>query len=85
MQGANEDAGTVMFTTKDPIEKVSKFYEDGLKSAGLTTNSNVMQQNGKTAMATVSGEDAAKKRTAAVNAVPGDDGNTVTVSYSNKK
>jgi hypothetical protein len=74
-----------MFTTKDPIEKVSKFYEDGLKNAGLTTNSNVMQQNGKTAMATVAGEDPNKKRTAAVNIVPGDDGITVTIVYSHKK
>jgi hypothetical protein len=85
MQGAGEDAGNIMFTTKDPIEKVSKFYEDGLKNAGLTTNSNVMQQNGKTAMATLAGEDADKKRTAAVNIVPGDDGVTVTITYSHKK
>ncbi|HUS08726.1 MAG TPA: hypothetical protein VMZ52_20650 [Bryobacteraceae bacterium] len=85
MQGTGEDAGTVMFTTKDPVDKVAKFYEEGLKKSGLTTNSNSMQQNGKTAMATISGEAADKKRTAAVTAVPGDEGVTVTVTYSAKK
>lgn len=35
VKGAKEDAGSVSFTTKDTVEQVLQFYEDGLKKAGL--------------------------------------------------
>jgi len=85
IQGVGEESGNVTFTVKDPIDKVVSFYEEGLKKSGLTTNSNVLQQNGKAAGAMVTGEDAAKKRSAMINLGAGDDGVTVNVTYSTKK
>jgi hypothetical protein len=85
IQGVGEDSGNVTFTVKEPLDKVVSFYEEGLKKSGLTTNSNVLQQNGKATGAMVTAEDQAKKRSAMINLGAGDDGVTVNVTYTTKK
>jgi hypothetical protein len=85
MQGANEAAATVSFTTKDPIDNVAKFYQDSFKKAGFTTSANMMQQDGKTAGGMISAESGDKKKTAVVNIAAGDDAATVGITYSDKK
>jgi hypothetical protein len=85
MQGGGESGAAVSFTTKDPVSKVSKFYEDALKSAGLTTNVNLMSQDGKASGGMIAAESADKKKSAVVNIAAGDDAVTVGITYSDKK
>lgn len=85
MQGASESGAAVSFTTKDSIEKVSKYYQDAFKNAGLTTSANMMTQDGKAAGGMITGESADKKRSAVVNIALGDEDVTVSITYSDKK
>ena len=80
MQGSNESAATVGLTTSASIDEVSKFYEEAFKKAGLSTNTNLMQQGGM-----ISGESADKKRSAVVSMAAGDEGLTVGITYSDKR
>jgi hypothetical protein len=84
MQGGTESGAAVSFTSKDTVEKVSDFYQDAFKTAGLTVNANVMTQDGKTSGAMITGESADKKRSAVVNIASGDEGVTVGLTYSDK-
>jgi hypothetical protein len=85
MQGGAESGAAVSFTTSDSVEQVSKYYQDAFKNAGLTVNSNLMTQDGKTAGGMITGESADRKRSAVVNIASGDDGVTVGITYSDKK
>jgi hypothetical protein len=85
MQDAGQSGAAVSFNTKDPVDKVSSFYDDALRKAGLTTNVNQMQQDGKTSGAMITAESADKKRSAVVNIASGDDASTVGITYSDKK
>ena len=85
MQSDKEAGASVSFTTKDSVDKVSKFYEEAFKKAGLTTTTNLMQQDGKAAGGMVAAESADKKRSAMVNIGAGEDAVTVGVTYSDKK
>lgn len=85
LQGNDESGAAVSFTTADSVEKVSKFYQDSFKNAGLTVNANLMSQDGKTSGGMISAESADRKRSAVVNIASGDDGVTVGVTYSDKK
>jgi len=77
-----EQNGTFGFTTKDSIEQVVKHYEDALKSAGLTVNSNIIQSNGKASVGIVTAEETGGKRKMMVNATLSDQGTTVGVTFS---
>lgn len=85
MQDASQSGAAVSFTTKDAVDKVSSFYDDALRKAGLTTNVNLMQQDGKTSGAMITAESGDKKRSAVVNISAGDDAATVGITYSDKK
>ncbi len=85
MQDANQSNASVSFSTKDSPEKVSKFYDEALRKAGLTTTVNMMQQDGKVSGGMLAGESADKKKSAVVNIAAGDDAATVGITYSDKK
>jgi hypothetical protein len=77
-------SGGFHFATKDSPNKVISFYEDGFKRAGLTANTNLLTQNGKTTGGLATGEDTGKKRNVSVNAIADEDGTQVTVIYEMK-
>jgi hypothetical protein len=85
MQGGSDSSAAVSFTTKDPVDKVLKFYEDGLKKAGLTTNSSILNQDGKASGGVVTAESPDDKKNVVVNLATGDEGVTVGITYSDKK
>ncbi len=72
------------FTTQDSVDSVVKFYEAGLKEAGLKVTTNLVRQDGKVTGGMASGEDADKKRTAFINAAIGDEGTQVSVVVTSK-
>ena len=82
MQNPKETTGTFSFVTKDSIEQVMRYYEDALKKAGLKVTSNTMQQDGKTSLGIVTGEDAGNKRKAVVNATASAEGINVGVTFT---
>jgi hypothetical protein len=84
MQGANESNASVTFTTKDPVDKISKFYDETLRKAGLTTTVNLMQQDGKTSGAMIAAESVDKKRSAVINIAAAEDEVTVGITYAGK-
>ncbi|MEK6321779.1 MAG: hypothetical protein AABN33_08850 [Acidobacteriota bacterium] len=85
VQNKDGESGGFHFTTRDPPNKVISFYEDGLKRAGMTVNTNVLQQNGKPTGGTATGEDSNKRRTAFINCqVAGEEGTQVTVVFEKK-
>jgi len=82
MQNPKETTGSFSFVTKDSIDQVMRYYEDALKKAGLKVTSNTMQQDGKTSLGIVTGEDAGNKRKAAVNATAAAEGINVGVTFT---
>ena len=81
-QGPKGLGGTFGFTTNDSIEQVVRFYEDALKKAGMKVSTNSMQQDGKTGLSIVSGEDTANKRKAMVTATPSQGATGVSITFS---
>ena len=78
-------SGGFHFTTNDSPNKVIKFYEDGLKRAGLNVNTNIVQQNGQTAGGTAMAESSNKNRTAYITAAVNAEGLTmITVLFTSK-
>ena len=84
-QSKDGDTASVHFTTKDPVDKVVKFYEGALKGAGLKVTSNIMQQDGKVAGGMLAAEDEAKSKTVMVSLGSSDEGTSVNVAYTSKK
>ena len=82
MQSATGTSGSFHFTTKDSVEQVMSYYEDSLKKAGLKVNTNTVQQNGKTGLGTVTGEEAGNKRKVFVNATVTTDGTNVGLTFT---
>jgi hypothetical protein len=78
-------SGGFHFLTRDPPNKVITFYQENLERAGLTVTTNMVQQSGKATGGMAAGEDSAKKRTAYINAVVGDDGTRVNVAFATKE
>ncbi len=78
------ESGGFHFITKDAPNKAISFYEQGLKQAGMTVNTNILQQNGTTTGGMATAEDANKKRTAYINAVASEEGTQVTVVFAVK-
>lgn len=81
-QGPNGSGGTFGFTTNDSIEQVVRYYEDALKKAGMKVTTNSMQQDGKTGLSIVSGEDVATKRKVAITATPSQGATGVSITFS---
>jgi hypothetical protein len=84
-QSDKTDSGSFRFATKDSVEKVISFYEDGLEKEGLKVQTNLLRQDGKVTLGTAVGEDADNKRSAYINAQAGDSETHVTVTYQIKK
>lgn len=82
MQSPKETTGSFHFVTKDSIEQVMRYYEDALKKAGLKVTSNTIQQDGKTGLGIVTGEEAGNKRKAVVNATASAEGINVGVTFT---
>jgi len=75
--GKDGYVGGYQFTTQDSVDRVVKFYEEGLKEAGLKVTTNLINTNGKVTGGMASGEEEGRKRTAFVNAAVADDGSTM--------
>jgi hypothetical protein len=85
MHSGSDSTAAVSFTTKDPLDKVVKFYEDELKKAGLTTESSALNPDGKWSGGVVTAESPDDKRNVVVNLATGDDGVTVGITYTDRK
>jgi hypothetical protein len=83
-QGKDGYSGGFQFMTQDPVESVVKFYEDSLRQAGFKMTSSLSKQDAKVTAGLASGEDAAAKRTAFINAAATDDGTQVSVVLTSK-
>jgi hypothetical protein len=82
-QNGDGTSGSYQFKTKDPVEKIAKFYEEGFKSQGLRTTSTMSNADGKTAGGMVSGEQGNKSAVVLVGAENGE--TSVSVTYKSKK
>ena len=77
--------GSFHFVTRDPIENVTKFYKENLKSAGLTIGSTTTSEsNGKTSSGLVA-EDQARGRHVLVGCDLENGETSVTIAFSEKK
>lgn len=74
-------SGSFTFKTKDPVDKVASFYEDGFKASGLKVTANI---NAASA-AVLSAEDEAKAHSSAVIIGAQSGETTVSVTYNAKK
>jgi hypothetical protein len=83
-RGAEGTGGSFGFATDDSIDKVTKFYNDALKQAGLKVETHSLQADGKLTVSSVTGEDESKKRTAAVQVITAEGKTQVTVVFSSK-
>jgi len=75
-------SGTYTFTSTDSIDQVVKYYEDALKSAGLSVNTHSIQQNGSAGLSIITAEDASTKRKATVTASSSNGATSVSVTFS---
>jgi hypothetical protein len=78
-QGQDGETGTFTFKTRDPVDKVTKFYEDQFHSSGLHITSSA-QGTGSMLVA----QDDAKKHTLTVIVGVDTSNTTVAVTYANK-
>jgi hypothetical protein len=78
-------SGSFSFKTKDSIDKVVHYYEDGFKSTGLKVTSNITTTNGGVSGGVLSAEDDGKTHSSVV--ILGTEGGetTVNVTYNLKK
>jgi hypothetical protein len=80
MTGTKEDAGSVSFTSKDSVEQVIRFYEDGLKKAGLKVSTLKQEKGGM-----VTGSEDGDARSAMVMLSAESEGTKVTATFKTKK
>jgi hypothetical protein len=80
-QGQDSDSGTFTFKTRDPSDKVTRFYQDQLPNSGLKISSHVTT-SGSSSMLVA--EDDAKKHTVTVIVSADNTNTTVAVTYANK-
>jgi hypothetical protein len=85
VEGKDGQTGSYQFTTKDSIDQVVSFYEDGLKSRGLKVSTSLMRQDGKVSGATITAQGEDNKRTSFVSVIANQDGNQVSVTFEAKK
>jgi hypothetical protein len=84
MTGKEGTSASFQFQTQDGPKDVVAFYETGLKQAGFRINATTTSENGGSSGGMVSAEDTANKRTVAVIVGTGNNGTTVSVTYSQK-
>ena len=82
-QSGDGSSGSFVFKTKDPIDKVVKFYEEGFKQMGMKTTSTLTNADGKTGGGILSAE---VDKKSVVVLLGSDDGQTgVNVTFTAKK
>jgi len=77
-------SGSFKFQTRDAAADVVAFYERELKQAGFHITANITGAMGTSSGGLISGDDAASNRTVVVAVGSGNDGTTVSVTYSQK-
>jgi hypothetical protein len=82
MQSVTGTSGSFHFTTKDSVEQVMSYYEDSLKKSGLKVTTNTVQQNGKTSLGTLTGEETGNKRKVIVTATVTTEGTNVGLTFT---
>ena len=84
-QGSDGDTGTFTFKTRDPVDKVTKFYQDQFQSSGLEITTNVTHQEAQSSGGMLVAQDVAKKHS--VTVIIGVEGShtTVAVTYVTNK
>lgn len=88
MVGAQTTEGTTgsfHFETKDPIEKVTQFYKDQLKTAGLKVGSSTTNDADGSISGALEAEDTAKGRTVLIGFNSENSGTSVTASFKEPK
>lgn len=78
-QGQDGESGTFTFKTRDPADKVTKFYQDQFQTSGLHITVNA-QSSGSMLVA----EDDARKHSITVIVSADNSNTTVAVTYANK-
>ncbi len=82
-QNAEGSSGSYAFKTSDPVEKVSKFFQDGFRSEGMNVTDTVTNQDGHGQNAMIKAEQAPKT---ALVLVGTENGTTnVSVTFTVKK
>jgi hypothetical protein len=84
-QSKDGDSGSYQFKTKDPSDKVAKFYEDGLKSSGMKVTTTLSTSGGSGTGGMIVGEDEDKKHSAIVLLGSEEGSTTVSVTFTVKK
>lgn len=77
--------GSFHFVTKDAIERVTDFYKERLKTAGLKVGSSTTNDADGSVSAVMQAEDAAKGRTALIVCNSENGGTSVTASFKQAK
>ncbi|HSB12535.1 MAG TPA: hypothetical protein VLM38_23805 [Blastocatellia bacterium] len=83
--GKDGESGGFSFVTQDAPNKVIDFYDEGLKRAGLTVSTNILQQNGKVTGGMATAESSNKKHTAMVTTTADAQGTRVSVIFELKR
>ena len=84
-QGKDGDSGSFAFKTKDPSDRVLKYYQDQFQSGGLKVTSNMTSQDGKSSGGVLTAEDESKKHTLTVIIGPDNGETAVSVTYAKKQ
>lgn len=77
-------SGSFKFQTRDAAADVVAFYERELKQTGFHISANITGSLGASSGGLISGDDTARNRTVVVAVGTGNDGTTVSVTYSQK-
>ena len=78
--GTDGATGTFSFKTKDPAEKVQKYYEDQLKGAGMKITNNMTGQSAGSSGSMLTAQDESNKHT--VTVIVGTEGSETTVAVT---
>lgn len=83
--GAEGDSGTFTFKTSDPVDKVTKYYQDKFETNNMKITSNVSSTSGNSTGGMLSAQDDSTKHT--VTVIIGTEGSetTVAVTYATNK
>lgn len=82
---AEGTTGSFHFVTKDPIEKVTEFYKEQLKAAGLKVASSTTNDADGSISGALEAEDAGKGRKVLIGYNTEDGGTSVTASFTEPK
>jgi hypothetical protein len=84
MNGKEGTSASFQFQTQDAPKDVVAFYESGLKQTGFRITATTTSESAASSGGLVSGDDSANKRAVLVTVGTGNQGTTVSVTYSQK-